>query len=108
MSTDDAKQIHERRAATAETVNADAKAHRPHLQPPALHHPERVATLTLTVDRSSSRWCAHSRPALADTHVIPAVAALKLCPSVLCRPADRAIAVADLRSRAARRTVPKL
>jgi hypothetical protein len=28
MGTDDAKQIDKRRAATAETVNADAKAHR--------------------------------------------------------------------------------
>jgi hypothetical protein len=28
MGTDDAKQIYKQRAATAETVNADAKAHR--------------------------------------------------------------------------------
>jgi hypothetical protein len=73
MGTDSAKQIYKQRAATAETVNADAKAHRgmaatalrglrqshrhrlslrPHLQHPALHHRERVAILTLTVERS--------------------------------------------------------
>jgi len=71
MRTDDTKQIYKQRAATAETVNADAKAHRgmaatalrgldkvtgcalslrPHVQHPALHHRARVATLTLTVE----------------------------------------------------------
>jgi hypothetical protein len=64
MATDEAKEIYKQRAATAETVNADAKAHRrprqfagpradegdrqclplrSDLQHPSTHHPRRVA-----------------------------------------------------------------
>ena len=132
MGTDEAKQIYKQRAATAETVNADAKAHRgiaatalrglakvtgnacrfaltyKHL---ALHHRERVASLTLTVERSSSGWCADSRPAQAYTTSSRRSRATKLGPT-LSQPLAVAALItapvtAGLRSRAARRTVPK-
>jgi hypothetical protein len=71
MGADSAKQIYKERAATTETVNADAKAHRGMAATAlrglakvtgnaclfaltynilGLHHRERVATLTLTVE----------------------------------------------------------
>jgi hypothetical protein len=103
MGTDDAKHIYKQHAATPKTVNADARpiaagSHRvarhrqghrqclslrPHLQHPALHHRERVATLTLTVDRSSSGWRARSRSAPAYPHVISAVASDEALPGAL-------------------------
>jgi hypothetical protein len=50
---------------------------------PALHHRERVATLTLTVDRSSSGGCPRSRPRAGYTHFIPAVASDEALPAAL-------------------------
>ena len=133
MGTGDAKPIYKQRAATAETVNADAKAHRgmaatalrgldqvtgsalslrPHLQHPALHHREHVATLTFTVDRSSSDGRARSRPAPAYTPSSWRSPATKHCPARSQPTRGRRLidvaVTAGLRSRAARRTMPKL
>jgi len=107
MGTDDAKQIYKERAATAETVNADAKAHRGmaatalrglakvtgnaclfaltyNILP--LHHRERVATRTLTAERSSSGGCARCRPAPAYTTSSRRSPATELCAALSRRP----------------------
>ena len=107
MGTDDAKQIYKQRAATAETVNADAKAHRG-MAATALRGLAKVTGnaclfaltynilrfITVSASRPSrspssdrhSAGCARCRPAPAYTTSSRRSPAMELCPALSRRP----------------------
>jgi hypothetical protein len=108
MGTDDAKRIYKQRAATAETVNADAKAHRG-VAATALRGLDKVTgcaclfALTCNILRviTVSAWRPHAHRRAIVTRLVRSQ-------PTLGRLLIDIAATAGLRPGAARRTVPKL